>query len=403
MIIEEKPQKTLFNLCWIFYFTSYLGRYNYSGIMAELINKKFFTEAMGGFIATSYFASYSFGQIINGYFSGKVKPEKLLCSGLLGSAICNLLMALLDNYNFMVVIWFINGFFQSMTWSPIVAIFIKMFPKEKRSSYFVSISSSIAFGTLFAYFFTSVTLALGGWKLSFIFPSLILATVALGGFIIYNNLQKYNVEDIEDEVCVEVEPDKGQKNNMKSPLIIIIIIFFPTVIYGMLKDGITAWIPTLLFQNFHVSTTISTGFAMILPIINLSGAYMAKYVYVKLKGNDLKSASLFFAMSAISLTLLYYFKDVNILLTALLLALITSSMMANNIIIISFIPMGFAEGGKSSFISGLLNSTGYLGAALSSLGIGFLAINFSWSTVILFWLLATVLASLICFLFSKII
>ena len=182
MVTDKKAGSKLFALCWLFYFTSYLGRYNYSGAMAELISKNIFTEPMGGFIATLYFSSYAIGQIVSGYFADKKTPEKMIFLGLFGSAICNLSMALCENYILMCTFWFINGFMQSMIWSPVVAIFTKMFPENRRVSCFTHITSSIAIGTLTSYMLTSLSLSISGWKLCFIMPSIILILVAFFGY-----------------------------------------------------------------------------------------------------------------------------------------------------------------------------------------------------------------------------
>lgn len=306
LITEEKAQKKLFALCWVFYFASYLGRYNYSGIMADLISTDVLTEATGGLIATGYFVSYGFGQILNGYLADKVKSENMICLGLFASAVCNFFMTMGESYQWFLAIWFFNGFFQSMIWSPIVSIFVNLLPEEKRANSFVNIASSMAFGTLTAYFLTSATLSLGGWRLSFLVPATILAVVSVAGYLIFKEIRTHGVAKVEEynlkgidstdadastnvrvNVRVNVNTNAAIKVNTKGPgdglFLMILIVFLPTIIYGMLKDGVSAWVPTMLFQNFNVSTTIATGFAMILPIINLSGAYMAKYVFAKLK------------------------------------------------------------------------------------------------------------------------
>ena len=76
-------------------------------------------------------------------------------------------------------------------------------------------------------------------------------------------------------------------------------------------------------------------------------------------------------------------------------------MHAINVMLITFVPIRFSIFGKSSTVSGLLNSTAYVGCAISTYGIGYLAEKTGWFFTVLAWAVICVLALLFSLLSVK--
>lgn len=73
----------------------------------------------------------------------------------------------------------------------------------------------------------------------------------------------------------------------------MLILLFPIMVHGMLKDGVTTWVPTYISENFLTSPSFSVLITTMLPVFNLAGAYLARYIYQKCKNNETKAASVF--------------------------------------------------------------------------------------------------------------
>lgn len=73
----------------------------------------------------------------------------------------------------------------------------------------------------------------------------------------------------------------------------MLILLFPIMVHGMLKDGVTTWVPTYISENFLTSPSFSVLITTLLPIFNLAGAYLARYIYQKCKNNETRAASVF--------------------------------------------------------------------------------------------------------------
>ena len=84
----------LFTLCWIAYFTAYIGRLNYSSAMSDMIQDRILTQSHAGFISMLYFFSYGCGQFFNGILGDRFSPHKMIFIGLFLAAGMNFMMPL---------------------------------------------------------------------------------------------------------------------------------------------------------------------------------------------------------------------------------------------------------------------------------------------------------------------
>ena len=82
----------LFALCWAAYFTSYIGRLNYSSAMPEMLRLSVLDKSQAGFISMSYFFAYGIGQLINGFLGDKMHPRKIIFTGLFLAGVMNIVM-----------------------------------------------------------------------------------------------------------------------------------------------------------------------------------------------------------------------------------------------------------------------------------------------------------------------
>lgn len=161
----------LFWLCWLAYFCTYIGRLNYNASITEILQAEQITKAQAGLISTCSFATYAIGQFCNGSVCDRVSAKRMMFVGLTLSAAVNIFMGSAHSVALMTVLWGINGFAQSMTWSPIIKLFSDYLPARRRVSATVNIATSSALGTLMAYLLTSGCIALAGWRLIFFFAA----------------------------------------------------------------------------------------------------------------------------------------------------------------------------------------------------------------------------------------
>lgn len=129
--VDERTGKILFWLSWLVYFSSYLGRLNYSSAMSSIMLDGILTRSQAGAISMAYFFAYGIGQLCNGILGDRWKPENMVFFGLSGVGVVNCLMGFAGRFPEMIMLWGINGYLQAMIWPPLIRIFAERYGSVK--------------------------------------------------------------------------------------------------------------------------------------------------------------------------------------------------------------------------------------------------------------------------------
>lgn len=102
--VEGKSKSMILALlCSVSYAVLYIGRLNYSAALPEMIAEGILNKTQGGMIATAYFAAYGFGQLVNGVLADRYNPYVQVTTGVVSSAVLNILMAFVDSPTWMML------------------------------------------------------------------------------------------------------------------------------------------------------------------------------------------------------------------------------------------------------------------------------------------------------------
>lgn len=101
--------------CYLFFYT---GRHNFgwaAKAMAEGLNVSY---ELIGWISFSMLIGYALGQLVNGSLADRFSPRVLIPIGGVLSVLCNVGISFAQSFYVILVLWCMNGFFQSMAWAP---------------------------------------------------------------------------------------------------------------------------------------------------------------------------------------------------------------------------------------------------------------------------------------------
>ena len=129
------------------------------------------TKSDLGILTGALFWTYGIGQFVNGRLSEIVGPAKFVVASVVLSVAANVLMAFQTSLLSMAVIWGLNGYFQSMGWTPGVAILAKWWPGSKRGFAIGFAHAFSGFGQVAAILSVSLGFALFpalGWRSAFL-------------------------------------------------------------------------------------------------------------------------------------------------------------------------------------------------------------------------------------------
>ncbi|MCI9625176.1 MAG: MFS transporter [Clostridia bacterium] len=404
-ITNEKMAALLFWLCWLAYFCTYIGRLNYNASITEILRAENITKAQAGFISTCSFFTYGIGQLCNGIVSDRVSSKWMMFIGLTVSATVNIFMGLAHSVAFMTILWGINGFAQSMTWAPIIKLFSDYLPARSRVKASVNISTSYAVGTLVSYLLTAVCVAVINWRATFFSAAIFMFVVAAIWFVGLTKVERHSERHGVIEESAPMDPAFVPEENVSFRHLMMasgmLFIGIAVIMHGILKDGVTTWVPTYVSEIFRIGSSASILASTLLPIINLSGVYTSSWLNRRYFKNEMITSAFFFILAIAALLCLIYFGEVNVILAVLLLSVTTSSMVAINTMIICVIPLHFAKSGKSASATGVLNSFTYVGSAVSSYGIGAISGAMGWNFTIWVWVGIAVVGLVFCIATSR--
>lgn len=387
-VIENKKQvNRLIFLFMMTYLASYLTRINFGAIVSEIEASTGILKSLLSLSLTGSFITYGLGQIVSGVLGDYISPKKLITLGFVLTIFMNLCVTLFYNPYIMAIIWCINGFAQSFMWPPLVKLMLGLLSEEDYKKATVRVSWGSSIGSILIYLISPVLIKIAGWKSVFIF-SAVSASFMLFLFTKY---------------CVDIKAEKRIKKeksthrfNIFHPVLIAIMIAI--VLQGMLRDGVTTWMPSLISETYSLGSSISILSSVVLPVFSILSFSLTSKIYATCIKNPMMLSCVLFLLGGLSSFGLIFFNGFNPLVSVGLGALLTGCMHGVNLILICMLPAYFKTTGSVGTISGVFNSCTYVGSAISTYGVAYLVETFSWSLALQIWMIVALAGGFICLL-----
>ena len=374
----------------ITYMISYITRINFGAVVSEMSEVTGFSKSMLSMSLTGSFITYGVGQILCGVLGDRISPKRMISIGLVMTICMNCLIPACQNPYQMLCVWCVNGFAQSFMWPPIVRMMSALLDADdyKRTVAKVSWGSSI--GTILIYLISPLVLITVGWKGVF-FGAAGLGVLML---VIWN----WKAVDIQAGEKTAKAP-KGSAKILFTPLVLCIMI--PIILQGMLRDGITTWMPSFISESFHLGNEISILTGVLLPVFSITCFQVTTWLYRKKITNPLTCSAVLFVVGAVAALGLYFTCQTSAAGSVVLSAVLTGSMHGVNLLLICMVPNCFARYGNISTVSGVLNACTYIGSAVSTYGIAALSEVVGWRSTIFLWFCVTIAGMAVCLLCAR--
>ena len=165
----------------------YVCRMSLSVVKQPLIDSGALTAGQLGIIGSALFFVYAVGKFMNGFIADYCNIRRFMATGLIISAVVNLLMGSMGLlystiglstmllFLAFAALWGINGWMQSMGSPPGIINLSRWFPLSKRGTYYSIFSATPYLGEFLSFIITGVVVSAFGWEYGFIFS-------AAGGF-----------------------------------------------------------------------------------------------------------------------------------------------------------------------------------------------------------------------------
>lgn len=381
--------KAIVALCTIAYFASYFSRKTFAVVAVEMESSGVVDQTVVGLIGAALFVFYGAGQLISGYMGDKFSPKYLMFSGLMVSALCNLLLPLMPNQYLMIPVWAVNGFAQALLWPPIVRILSDSLSHEKYVTANLIVTCGAHISTIVLYIYAPICIKFWSFETVF-FSSTVFCLIAGVIFITAMSVVLGKKEIAPRRVAqpkIEISSGSVWQLFKRSG---VLPIFICIVVQGFMRDGIDTWLPFLYSQAFNRDSGESILVSVALPIFSIISLFLVRIIHKgRVFNNEVHGAGILFALSivlCIPFACLVSVEHTAARIICLLLAgVISACMHSTNFLLISCLPGRFAGTGKASTVSGCCNACTYVGAAVSMYGIALISDSFGWTWTIISW------------------
>ena len=382
--------RNVFLLCWLAYSATYICRLNFSSVIPALTEAGVFSESRIASVSSAFFICYGLGQIVSGVVGDRLRTDRMIFYGVFLSAVTNLLIFFFHTYWALLLLWAANGLFQSLVWSPILKLASVEYNAEDRERFGMQMSTTVPVGTVFSYCVSLLTMLVLPWRFVFLTCGGVLLAVALVWLFGVRRLH------LQQPVPVAQSGKTAAKGTLSKVFTgSLLLLLVPIVAQGTLKDSVTQWVPDFFADQFKLSVSFSLLLTMVLPVINVTGAFLARWVNRYLR-SEVRTSAVFFGIALVFLLALPFAARHSAVLSLIAMVMITNCMFAINVMLITLVPLHFAEQGVVCTVAGVLNATAYIGCAVMNQLAGGLLERRSWLAVLVFWAVLCLVAILFC-------
>lgn len=384
MIMERYTRRQVRLLITLFvaYTAAYISRTNLSPALDAIQSDFALSATQAGLLPTLFAIPYALGQVVNGTLADRFRPRNFITVGLLGSAVINVLFSTATAYPLLLLLWCLNGCFQSMIWTPIVRVMATEYQESIRPRAMFTISMTLIVGYLVAWAVSGFLTSMISWRWAFRTAGLITGTLGVGCFIALGDAQSSSSEGEDKPVA---EPTRRV-----SPVQLVLgtdlmFLLAGCVFNGYVRDSIMNWAPKMLVDTQGIDLSSALGVALIIPVINFLGIQFGKLMYRR-QGQRVRTTCVWLlglcAAFSLILTLGY---QVSPLICTLLLGLCSAMSYGINPLLTSFLPMDYHALGRVGMAAGLIDALIYVGSAFSGFFAGFLHDSLGWPAVFASW------------------
>lgn len=383
---------------WLTYGTFYFCRTNLSaavpglGKSSELGGLELTSEQIGWILA-SLKVAYGIGQLLNGQLAERLSPRILLAVGMFGSAALNLLFGFGTGFYFLLFVWAMNGYCQSLGWPPTVRVVGNWVPVQRRGKAIGIIGTGYQVTLGLTYLVAGQAAENFGWRGALYVPSVIMV---MAGFFMLVFLRE-SPDDGGDAGTLGFKPATTpvvQRTSLAENLALTLsnpALWLFGLSLGMLnacRYGFLDWGVSHLMSAQSIGVGKATLNYVVLAIGAVAGSYLAGWATDRFFGSRRAPVICVLLVCLGGLTLIYEsVSQVSAWGTIGLLVLIGFCIYGPQVLLVGTAPADLAKRGTAAAAAGFVNFIGYMGASAGDVVTGYYKDpkHGGWQTAIYIW------------------
>lgn len=142
----------------------YVCRLSMNIVRKPIVDDGVFTESQLGIIGSCLFFVYAVGKLANGFLADRCNARRFMATGLLLTALVNLVLGMTDMFVVFAILWGMNGWFQSMGAPAGVVSLNRWYSSRDRGTYYGFWSASHDLGEAITFITIALLVSWSGWR-----------------------------------------------------------------------------------------------------------------------------------------------------------------------------------------------------------------------------------------------
>jgi len=286
-----------------------------------------------------------------------------------------------------MVLWGLNGYFQSMGWGPTVKAMANWFPLKKRGTIAGRLGTSYIIGGALSWLLAGSIIKYYNWRFTFWIPAALCIAVAYHWFIRARNAPEEvglpSLEEQEEGIeNTEIRKDThiGFRSTLKITLCNPRVWFTALGLFGLniVRYGFMSWAPTYMFEEQGATISLAAYKAVAFPLAGGLGALFAGWASDRIfKNRKAPIAFIMLILLAISCYLFRVCPSSNWVVSLVILLFIGFFTFGPHVLLVAAMPVDLGS------------------ASLTGVGTGYLVQRFGWDAGFYFWIFGAVFAAII--------
>ena len=396
----------------------YVCRLSMNIVRKPIVENGVFSETELGIIGSCLFFVYAFGKLTNGFLADRSNVRRFMSTGLLCSAVINLVLGFTSSFYAFVFLWGLNGWFQSMGAAAGVVSLSRWYDSRERGSYYGFWSASHNIGEALTFISIALVVSWLGWRYGMIAAGII---GLLGFFMMLTFmrdtpqsmgflLDKSPVLNSIDDKKQSEEFNRAQKAVLKNPAIWILA--FSSAFMFISRYAVNSWGVFYLQANKGYNTLDASFIISISSICGIVGTVFSGIISDKIfNGNRNIPALIFGLMNVVALSLFLLVPGVHFWLDVLAMVLFGLGIGVLICFLGGLMAVDIAPRNASGAALGVVGIASYIGAGLQDVMSGVLIEGnksvqngvevYDFTYINWFWIGAALLSTLLALLVWK--
>lgn len=383
--ISESKQSKLIYIVTIMYTSVYLAKLNYGALTVEIIKEMGCTKSAAGMVGSFFFFAYGIGQVVNGFLAKHMNEKLFMTAALFGSAVCNVAMCFAPSVEVMKYIWLLNGIAMSPLWCNVVKVQGKYVSDKNMPRSLMMTGLTTPIGTALNYGLCALVAFFFNWRVSFWIAAALMTFMAILWYFTLNDIERNAVPIQEAQPKADAESDtaKPKAKLTKALLIGLIIMFTAGMFTQFAREGLNAWVPSILYEVYALPSTLSIALTLLLPLLGSFSNFIL--VALEKKSKDFLLLSiLFVGVASLAMAVLVSCYSLNsVVITLACFIIVTLCCAAIGNITTNHIPLYYRDRFDTGSMAGIGQGMCYLGSTLSTYTLGYVADKGGWYNVFL--------------------